>query len=251
MQASPNRCLLIRPFWRPLLGGQVLGVSLMLCPVIAAVRGIGILGPPEYRWILPLSFTFLILLPWVFLNRQGRHWMGLRKPASWSWMVFSLLMGIGASLLIHMTGFALFGESPDNWYVSVERAFPITEEMAALPRIRLFWIITIPALIFSPLGEEFFFRGILHQSVAQRWTETTGLIADASFFGLVHLFHHGIVRIDGEITFLPVSGMLWFLLIAGVALLFAWCRRRTRSIYGAVLAHAGFNLGMNYAIFYL
>lgn len=241
----------IRSFWRPLLSKQALGLSIFLCPLVAATRGIGILGPPEYRWVLPLGFTVLIILPWLFLNREGRRWMGLRTPATWPWMGISFLLGIGASLLIHLLGIALFGESPDNWYVSVERAFPVTEEMAALPRMQLFWIITTPALIFSPLGEEFFFRGLLHQSVAQRWTERTGLIVDASFFGLVHLFHHGIVRIGGEIVFLPVSGMLWVLLIAGVGLLFAWCRRRAGSIWGAVLAHTGFNLGMNYAIFYL
>ena len=50
---------------------------------------------------------------------------------------------------------------------------------------RYFWIITIPSLIFSPLGEEIFFRGFLQQAVEQRFNHRTGVIVDAGWFAAV------------------------------------------------------------------
>ena len=88
--------------------------------------------------------------------------------------------------------------------------------MEGLPRAQLFWFLTIPALIFSPLGEEIFFRGFLQQIAEERWNHRTGVIVDAGWFALVHLFHHGVLRIDGQIRILPLSGLIWMAL--GIAL---------------------------------
>ena len=109
---------------------------------------------------------------------------------------------------------------------------------------------TIPSLIFSPIGEEIFFRGFLQQATEERWDHRTGLIVDAGWFAAVHLFHHGIVRIDGEIQVFPLSGAIWMALIFGTGVLFATLRRRTGSLVAPILSHAAFNLTMNYTILF-
>ena len=106
-------------------------------------------------------------------------------------------------------------------------------------------------MIFSPLGEELFFRGFLQQAVEERWNRRTGVIVDAGWFAVVHLFHHGIVRIDGQLRLLPLSGCIWMLLIFATGVLFAFLRQKTGSLVAPILSHAAFNLGMNFTIFYL
>lgn len=113
-----------------------------------------------------------------------------------------------------------------------------------------FLIFTIPALIFSPLGEEIFFRGFLDSALRERLSAPAARWVDAAIFGAIHLFHHGITRnADGQMALHPLSGALWMGLMTGVALLFARLRERSGSLWPAVLAHAAFNLVMNAAIF--
>ena len=63
--------------------------------------------------------------------------------------------------------------------------------------------------------------------------------------------HHGIVRIDGHVQFFPLSGAIWVVLIFGTGVLFAFLRHKTGSLLAPILAHAAFNLGMPFTIFYL
>ena len=75
-------------------------------------------------------------------------------------------------------------------------------------------------------------------------------MVDAGWFAVVHLFHHGIVRVDGRIEVLPLSGLIWMALIFGLGVLFAFLRHRAGSLLAPILSHAAFNLAMNYTIFY-
>jgi membrane protease YdiL (CAAX protease family) len=111
-------------------------------------------------------------------------------------------------------------------------------------------MLTVPALIFSPLGEEIFFRGVLQQAAEERWTHRTALIVDAGWFAAVHLFHHGIVRIEGEVRILLLSGAIWMLLIFCTGVLFAYLRQKNGSLPVPILSRAAFNLTMNFTILY-
>ncbi len=77
------------------------------------------------------------------------------------------------------------------------------------------------------------------------------MILDATWFAAVHLFHHGIVTIDGEVRVFMLSGAFWMVLIFGTGLLFSFLRRRTGSLLAPILSHAVFNLTMNATIFFL
>ena len=192
----------------------------------------------------------MALLPLVFFSRAGRQRAGLRFSIRPRWVLFGLLSGAAGAFLFYGLGVGLFGDTVDNWFVSIRRAFPVTPEMTGLPTAQLFWIISIPAMIFSPIGEEIFFRGFLQQIIEERWNQRVGVVVDAGWFAVVHLFHHGIVRIDGQLRVLPLSGAIWMALIFGTGVLFALLRRKTGSLVAPILSHAAFNVGMNFTILY-
>lgn len=77
------------------------------------------------------------------------------------------------------------------------------------------------------------------------------MIVDAGWFAVIHLFHHGILRIDGQLRVLPLSGAIWMALIFATGVLFALLRQRSGSLAAPILSHAAFNLAMNLTIFYL
>jgi len=249
-QRAATEAPLLRSFWLPVFGDGF-RLAILLAALAAVVRGVGMLGPQRFFWILPLGFIVMAVTPLLFFRREGRRRAGLRLPRRPQWLVWGVLLGALAAGLLFWLGVSLFGETSDNWFVSVRNSFPVTPEMAGLRTAQLFWIISIPSLIFSPLGEEIFFRGFLQQVVEERWNRRTGVIVDAGWFAAIHLFHHGILRIDGQVQILPFSGALWMVLIFGTGVLFAFLRHRTGSLVAPILSHAAFNLGMNYTIFYL
>ena len=240
---------LLRAAWVSVFGDSF-RLACLLAVMAAAMRAIAMLERERFFWLLPVGLTFLALTPHLFFHREGRRRTGLRLPRRPWWILWGILLGAAGAALCYWLGVTLFGTTDDNWFVSVRRAFAITPEMAALPTAQLFWIISIPSMIFSPLGEEIFFRGLLQQAAEERWNHRTGVILDAGWFALVHLFHHGVLRIDGQLRVLPLSGAVWVALIFATGVLFACLRRKTGSLVAPILSHAAFNLAMNYTIFY-
>ena len=240
---------MLRRFWRPVFGDG-LGLAVSLAALAAAVRAVGMLGPQRLYFVLPIGFVLMALTPHLFLSREGRRRAGMRLPERAQWILWGVLLGFLGAALCYWLGIGLFGHTDDNWFVSVRRSFPVTPEMESLPPAQLFWILTVPSMIFSPLGEEIFFRGFLQQVAEERWNHRSGVIVDAGWFAVVHLFHHGILRIDGEIRLFPLSGLIWMALIFATGVLFAWLRRKTGSLVAPILSHAAFNLAMSYTVFY-
>lgn len=77
------------------------------------------------------------------------------------------------------------------------------------------------------------------------------MIIDSLFFALIHLFHHGIIKGPaGKLNFYPLSGVLWVLLMFVTAMAFAILKKKSGSVYPAILSHAVFNVVMNGCIFY-
>jgi membrane protease YdiL (CAAX protease family) len=114
---------------------------------------------------------------------------------------------------------------------------------------KLHLVFTIPALLFSPIGEEIFFRGLLQRALEERLSARTSTVLECAAFGLVHLCHHGLFRTAAGISFLPVSGEIWAVTAFFIGLLFATIRKRSGSLFPAVASHMSFNLTMNVIIF--
>lgn len=120
------------------------------------------LGPRESFWILPVGFIGMALTPHLFFGKEGRRRAGLEWPKKrWWWAVGGVGLGALGALVCYWLGVGLFGVTDDNWLVSVRRSFPEMPEAAAFTKAQLFWVVSVPAMIFSPIGEEIFFRGFL------------------------------------------------------------------------------------------
>jgi len=236
--------------WHPwLCRPRGLLAVLFLAGVFAAMRCLGMLGPASLRPLLPASFVLMTLAPWLFLSQAGRRHIGLRAPPSWLAFVPAVLAGIGAALACFALGMLLYGASADNWFVTVAASYRGMMDTAGLSILTLHLIFTLPALLFSPIGEEIFFRGVLQRALEERFSARASTVIECAAFGLVHLCHHGMAWSAAGLAIRPVSGMLWIALMFLAALLFAAIRQRTGSLFPAMAAHAAFNATMNSVIF--
>lgn len=241
---------LLRSFWQRIFHRAWI-VSLVLFVALGGLRAYGLFGPSSARILIMLNFLLMWFLPFVFLTKEGRQAMGLKRVEHPRWLGWGLLLGMGAAFVVFAIGWSLYGRSADNWYISVLDSFSIGAAQLQIPRFVLFLLYTVPAMIFSPIGEEFFFRGMLHESVREQWGATVATPVNAVAFGAIHLLHHGLRWDSTGGHLLLGSGLLWVGLMMGLSWLFTVCRQRSGSIWPAVVAHSGFNLVMNLTIFWI
>lgn len=236
--------------WRMAVSpAPALAVVLMLAAGFAAMRAGGVLGPPALRWLLPASFTVMALMPWLLMSAEGRRQIGLRRADRAGRHLPAIALGALASVACFAAGTALFGQGADNWFVSIANNYRAAMDTNGMSPLTLHLVFTLPALMFSPVAEEIFFRGILQRTLEQHLSSRLSTVIECGAFGVVHLCHHGLVMGAAGLGWLPVSGTLWMLLMFFTALLFARIRKSSGSLYPAMAAHAAFNLTMNTLIF--
>jgi membrane protease YdiL (CAAX protease family) len=224
-------------------------IAIALAVGFAAMRATGVLGPRGLRWMLPLGFVLMALTPLLLLDAAGRRAAGLTWSMTPRSVLIAAVAGGVASLACFALGYALFGSGGDNWFVTIANNYRQTMDTTGWPVARLHLIFTIPALIFSPIGEEIFFRGYLQYALERRFSVRASTIAECAAFGLVHLCHHGLLLTAAGIAMRPLSGPLWVVLMFSAALLFAYLRKSSGSVVPAIVAHVAFNLVMNLTIF--
>jgi membrane protease YdiL (CAAX protease family) len=217
--------------------------------VLAAMRVVGVLGPAQWRWLLPMGFVVMAALPWLVMTRPGRRSIGLRRGTDWRFYALALATGCVAALVCGLLGLALFGVDSDNWFLSIANSYRNTLDTRGLALWQLHLFFTLPACLFSPIGEEIFFRGLLHGALQERFGARVAAVSEAGLFGLVHVCHHGLWMAATGWAFRPESGVLWMLLMFGTALVFSALRQRSKSLGPPILAHAMFNATMNTFIF--
>src|SRR5258708_7681071 len=205
---------LIRPFWGRMLGAPW-SASVLVLVLLTCARGYAVLGPPSARPLFLLQFLVMWALPFALLTRAGRREIGLRKPgnavAAFFW---SALAGAVCALGVFALGLVLFGQSLENWNVTVRDSFRRQELRGSMPAPLLFAMIALPAMIFSPIGEEILFRGVIQQAFTRRWNVSTATTVNSFSFGLVHLLHHGISTDAAGFHLQFFSGSLMVLLMA-------------------------------------
>lgn len=131
-----------------------LTLVILLAFIFAAMRAVGMLGPSSFRWLLPLGFVLMAATPWLLLNRDGRKQIGLARPLRRTDFVWAVASGALLALGCFLLGWALFGISRDNWYVSIADNYRAIMNTNGFPLWKLHLIFTLPALIFSPIGEK-------------------------------------------------------------------------------------------------
>lgn len=238
----------IRPTWQKVISDPIILVS-VLAIALAIPRFIWLLND-RYNLVIAV-FLVMWVLPFIFLTRAGRAAMGIKRPQNIGWLVIGLLIGIAGAVIIHFIGNALYGNSDQNWYVTIMNSFNKNDLIADIkPSPVIFLLVALPTMIFSPIGEEFFFRGMIHDSFAAEHGELKASFIDATFFGVTHVAHHGLYYSATGLAF-HASSILWVILMMAVSLLLSFMRKKSGSVWGAVVCHAGFNLGMMFSIVYL
>jgi len=240
----------LRPFWNRTLRAPWI-VSLAVLAVLAAARFYAVFGPPWASVLFPLHCLAMWALPFILLTPRGCGQIGLpgeRNTASA--LVLSSLAGAACGLAIFAIGMALFGDSPDNWCISIRNSFQIDQLRASAPRGALFAVVALPAIIFTPVGEEILFRGLIQEAFTLRWNAVLAAVVNSLAFGLIHLHVHGLWHDAAGFHLRLVSAALMVVLLAGVSVVFTLCRLRTGSLVAAIAAHAACNLAMIAAVFF-
>lgn len=191
------------------------------------------------------------IAPFLFLSKYGQKEIGLTKPKHYNFLLFAFISGLLFSFLLYYLGKSLYGDSYNNWFRYIGKSYKIPARINQHDKGLLFSVVALTGIIFSPIGEELFFRGIVHASFAKSIGEKKASIVDSAAFALTHIAHFGLVYVDGQWNFLPIPTLIWILSMFLVSILFIVYKRRSGSILGAMVCHAAFNLAMTYCIFYL
>jgi membrane protease YdiL (CAAX protease family) len=191
------------------------------------------------------------LLPFVFLNKSGQREIGITATGKSGWLLGAFIAGVAFSVLLHYLGQGLYGNSCNNWYFYIGKSYNIPMIISSQDKMVLFSITAVTGMLFSPVGEELFFRGIVYSSLKKSTGDKIAAIIESTAFAVTHIAHFGIIYTGGQWNFLIVPTLIWVLGMFGSSLLFLHFKKRSESIWGAATCHAGFNLGMIFCIFYL
>ena len=237
---------LYRKAWERLFPDKwVLGLSLILLfgiPRFILVMNSYVSG--QTQWV-SIVFTLMCFTPLLLLKKAGRREMGIRRSSQKLWLLWGFLLGCGMCLLYFALSRLAFGLDFSNPFVYIA-SLANTDNGSGM----YFLVYMIIIMTFSPIGEELFYRGLIHQTFKEKFGERNASIIDSAAFALTHLAHFGIVYAAGGWKLLPLPALLWLTAMFFTCLVFNLVRRESGSILGAILTHAGFNFGMGFLFFY-
>ncbi|KGO94747.1 CPBP family intramembrane glutamic endopeptidase [Flavobacterium subsaxonicum] len=242
----------LRPIWRKFFCfNWVFALTLML--VVCIPRFLLVLDAnmsANYS-LIGLIMILSALLPFIFLTKDGRKAIGIIRPKKYAPLLLAFISGLAFSLILYYFGSSIYGNTIQNWYTYIGKSYNIPANLYTGDKLVLFSIMAFTGMIFSPIGEEFFFRGIVHGAFSASIGNKKASIADGLAFALTHIAHFGLVYNSYRWDFLPFATLLWVVAMFLVSLLFFIFKKQSGSIWGAVICHSGFNFGMTYSIFYL
>jgi uncharacterized protein len=242
----------LRSFWKKMFGyNWVFGIFLIL--FICVPRFILVLkanASGNYSY-LGMIMVISAIIPFIFLNKYGLKGIGIVSPKKYYWVIIAFISGLIISIMLHILGQTLYGHSYENWYSYIGKSYNIPAGINQKDRLFLFAVMALTGMTFSPIGEELFFRGIVHSSFAKSIGDRKASVADSSAFALTHISHFGLVFINNHWNLLIIPALIWVLSLFLVSILFFVFKKKSGSLFGAIMCHSGFNLGMIYCIFYL
>lgn len=241
----------LRPFWTRFFSfNWKFGLFLIL--LVCVPRFILVLQANSSGSYGSIGLIMVIsaIAPFLFLGKHGRKQIGISKPQKYTWLFVAFASGLAASILLNFIGEVLYGSSYENWYVYIAKSYKIPPGIDPHNKAILFSIMALTGMTFSPIGEELFFRGIVHASFAKSIGEKKAGTVEGTAFALTHISHFGLVFINDQWSFLIVPALIWVGSMFLISKLFLTVKRYSGSILGAIICHAGFNLGMIGCIFY-
>lgn len=242
----------LRPFWEKLFKFDW-KFGLFLIALVCIPRFVLVLQANQSGNYGPIGVIMLVsaLVPFIFLNKYGREKIGIKGTGKIRELILSLTIGIAFSVLLYIIGNELYGNSYQNWYEYIGKSYNILKGISENDKFIMFAIMASTGMIFSPIGEELFFRGIVHGSFAKSIGDKKASVVDSLAFATTHIAHFGLVFVSGIWSFYIIPTIIWVIGMFMVSVLFFKMKNLTSSLLGAIFCHAGFNLGMIYSIFYL
>jgi uncharacterized protein len=247
-----NGLSMLRPLWQKVFRyNWVFGLVLILLlgiPRFIIVLQANVTG--SYG-LVPFLFIFMLFSPFIFLTKNGRKSIGIKRPANYYWLFYSFLLGILICIITYTVAILLFEHTISNWFVYISKSYTASGLVVNdSNRLIYFFIYSLTGITFSSIGEELFYRGLVHGSFVGRFGEQKASTADSSAFALTHLAHFGIVYYSGSWHFLFIPAIIWVTFMFITSRIFFVCKQKTGSLLGAIFSHAAFNLTMMYLIFY-
>lgn len=201
--------------------------------------------------LVSMFFIVMAVTPLVLLGREGRRRIGMTWPDRPAHLLSALLAGGLCCAVMIASAEWLFGTGDDNAFRYIAGTYAgLPSPMDDQTRLILFLVFAAIGMTFSPIGEELFYRGLVHESFTGRLGEGRATMIDAAAFALVHLAHFGLIWQVTGWAFLIGPAIWWVCGLFVTGLVFSQARRAGGSILGAIVAHAGFNLAMTGWIFY-
>ena len=243
---------MLRPFWQHLFRSNMMFGFVMILllgvPRFILVLNANVTG--SYN-LISIIFLFMWIAPFIFLSKEGRRKIGIKKPSGAKWLLFSFISGILICAVMFLVARLFYDNTIANWFNYISRTYRVpANPLTADDRNIYFIIYSIAGITFSPIGEELFYRGIVHESFADKLRDNKASVIDSLAFALTHLAHFGIVYDAGQWNFLMLPALLWVFFMFLASRVFFIFRQQSGSITGAILCHAGFNFAMMYFIFF-
>jgi uncharacterized protein len=231
-----------KAIWASLFGPPWIA-SLIILAVLASIRFFAILSPYQLQELFFLQTVAMWALPFLFLTTTGRREIGLsERGVTLASMFFSALAGAACGMVLFGLGLAIYGDSPNNWCMSIRNYLHLEEMRGVMPPLGLFALYALPAVFLNPIGEEILFRGVIQQSFARRFNPVIATLVNSVLFGLIYLCLHGIWRDAAGLHIRLASAALAVFLMACIGTVFTLCRTLSGSLWPAIAAHAAFNL---------
>jgi len=242
----------LRPLWRKFFDfNWKFGLFLILLVCIPRFLLVLDANASGNYGLIGLVMVLSAVAPFVFLNKSGRKEIGMTGTGNYKLLLLAFVSGLAISILIYYLGEMLYGDSYQNWYQYIGNSYKIPAGINENDKAVMFVIMALTGMTFSPIGEELFFRGIVHSSFARSIGEKKASIVDSTAFALTHISHFGLVFVNSKWQFLALPTLLWVLGMFLVSMLFLRFKKHSGSLLGAIVCHSAFNLGMIYCIFYL
>ena len=239
-QQSP----LVKPFWTNLLGPPWV-VALVIFALVAAVRFLAFLSPYSLQELYFLQIVGLWALPFIVLTQKGRRQIGLTAVGTTTGpLLVGAVTGAACGLVFFALGTEIYGNSPNNWDVSIRAYLHFDEMRGLMSPVELFALYALPAVFLNPVGEEILFRGFMQDALSAPFNRSLAVAVSSALFGMLYLYLHGIWHDASGFHLRFGSAALAVVLMALLGSAFSLCRALSGSLWAAMVAHAAFSLAV-------
>lgn len=186
-------------------------------------RALGLAGT-EYAYPVVAALYIVCVVALVFALRFDREELGLRPPEDprWIWAPPAAMLGVkGLYWAAMAAGYYLNGRVIHNFRLRAPNMGLVSA--------------SFEILIFAPIVEEIFYRGLLYRVATRKLGPVVSLVWVAALFALAHVeWLGGGYRFLGSVRALPVH--------FGIGLALGVIRWRSNSLLPCMTFHYAFNL---------